>query len=695
MICHHNHLLTFLYFPPSQADFNAILEDSHRRQHDFFGSPYGSHRQRPKLSQHSDPSRSFNSASSFDSEADESFECCTTSAGNLSNLDHSVYASEIAAAMGIGGHFQRSAGGGGSQSYHHSETESGPGSGLQTQFGSLVDSQEFLADIEYIDDQEEAEQEEEEGEAQSEDVLDNEADYREYEYMVDPVLPRIVPSYHVSPSASTTTEYDVNESTDYSSGQFLLVPGGSAGAGDVDRDGGDSDCDFSTQTVIRVPLSGSTTVTAALSATSATSSPAAPARLLNENRSDDTDSDNSNDSDILEDLSFADDPAVAAAASNGSDYKQLISSGARRKSSSSGCRRESTSSSAKLADPLQLSAISYSTGERRQSSMAAIGIGEHHHYPQQQHQQQFSPSGQTPTSEDLLRVGTKPLANSRSYSSIVSSNTTEGKLLPTSAGNHHHHQHRGSHQPLCSILPQSSSLLLEGGGSKDNLASTQSIFSLVRSENVDQSQAGDQYWKQPHPRSFSTSPLSYAAERASYQYMSPFGSGQVATTPLSSHLLTNQQQQQQHHQHFHHHSPSSSQHLAPQLQASGSKPAKVVSQSEDLPSVLDHSPCQSSGKAITSTSTTTDQESLITNSTKAVVGDNSIANRRPNTSVSISIADPHHLHLSSPASNLPQLQFTSITSATPSSSLSPLATTISTPTSSAITTTTTFSHTTF
>lgn len=219
---------------------------------------------------------------------------------NSNDLDNSVYASEIAAAMG--------------------NSESQRSSGLVTQVGSIVDSQEFLDDIEFIDE-----------------------NSRSESLPCAPVpVPRIVSSYASPP------EYDINEDTDYSSGQFLLVP--------EQCDGGDSECEVSTQTVIRAPGNG-------------------VGHRASHN--DDTDSD-SNDSDILK-------------SEASSDYKQLIS---RRKARS---RRESTTSrsSAKLELDIK---ERVGKEERRQSTRSALC------------------SVEQPFLEESLTL--RPLANSKSFTSI-------------------------------------------------------------------------------------------------------------------------------------------------------------------------------------------------------------------------------------------------------------------------------------
>lgn len=222
---------------------------------------------------------------------------------NSNDLDNSVYASEIAAAMG------------------NTERESQPSSGLVTQIGSIVDSQEFLDDIEFIDE-----------------------NSRSESLPCAPVpVPRIVSSYASPP------EYDINEGTDYSSGQFLLVP--------EQCDGGDSECEVSTQTVIRAPGNG-------------------VGHRASHN--DDTDSD-SNDSDILE-----------SEASN--DYKQLIS---RRKAHS---RRESTTSRCSAKFELDIKERVGKGEERRQSARSALC------------------SVEQPFLEESLTL--RPLANSKSFTSI-------------------------------------------------------------------------------------------------------------------------------------------------------------------------------------------------------------------------------------------------------------------------------------
>ena len=299
--------LLYYYFL-LQTDFNAIIEDSHKRQHDFFGSPYT--RQRPKLTLRSEPSRSF--PNSFDS--NEDLECFNYAANtnNGNDLDNSIFASEIAAVMSS------------------ADNESQPGSGLVTEIGSMIGSHEFLADIEYIDEN-----------SKSESLESGTS------------VPRIISSYVDPP------EYYINEGQDYSSGQFLLVP-------DQCGDGGDSECEFSTQTVIRVP-----------------------GKASGQGQDDDTDS---NDSDILEDSS---------------DCKQLIHKhkGRRRDSANSKC-------SSKLEFESK-DRFAYKPSARRQSTKSVTGSDERHLFAQES--QHLFPYNNL--SESLHM---KPIANSKSFTSITS-----------------------------------------------------------------------------------------------------------------------------------------------------------------------------------------------------------------------------------------------------------------------------------
>lgn len=126
---------------------------------------------------------------------------CQSNSETSIDLDQSVYASEIAALMSV------------------QDSDSQHGSGLLTEIGSALGSSEQLSDIEYIDE-----------------------------------LSRSEPILHGAISTSSTflipplpyeLETSNQDSQDYSSGQYLLVPEADTGA--------DSDCEISTQTVIHAP----------------------------------------------------------------------------------------------------------------------------------------------------------------------------------------------------------------------------------------------------------------------------------------------------------------------------------------------------------------------------------------------------------------------------------------------------------
>ncbi|KAI2798146.1 Potassium voltage-gated channel sub KQT member 4 [Blomia tropicalis] len=191
-----------------ETDFDAIIEDTYQR-HSFFGGSFTPRRPQT-MSHHSDPTSRMYNNSSFDSSDGHDFSDVSFDTGT--DIDNSIFANEL-----------------GCHSVTNATDDSQVGCGFVPELGSIVSSQEFLADLDYIDD------------TQSESI----------ECEGSNVVPSIVPSYvsNIHHHHQEGQQYDPNCGQGYSSGLFLLVPDqGTIGSGDS----GESDCEISTQTVIKV-----------------------------------------------------------------------------------------------------------------------------------------------------------------------------------------------------------------------------------------------------------------------------------------------------------------------------------------------------------------------------------------------------------------------------------------------------------